>query len=73
MLVAKAQGKLDQEYSSALELIQPEIDAELVEVREVLDGLRNEGGDCWCVHFGSEYHIEECQRTQRLYKRLAQQ
>jgi hypothetical protein len=39
MLVAKAQGKLDQEYSSALELLRPEIDGALREVREVLTAL----------------------------------
>lgn len=40
------------------------------EIGEVLEGLRNEDGDCWCVHFGSDYHAEECEQAQRLYNRL---
>jgi len=75
MLVAKAQGSFDQEYSSAMELIRPKIDAELQEVREVLFHLQyNRLGDgpCWCddTDGAGPGHDEPCQRARELMKRL---
>lgn len=52
------------------QLIAAALSSRDAEIREVLEGLRNEDGDCWCVHFGSDYHAEECEQAQRLYNRL---
>lgn len=49
------------------------IDAELAEVREVLEGLRTspaEADPCWCNGWWSEPHRERCQRARALYDRL---
>jgi hypothetical protein len=70
MLVAKAQGRMDQEYSAALELLCPEIDTQLKEVSEVLNDLR-QSQDCWCVGRWRDAHDERCDRTRALYRRLS--
>jgi len=51
------------------------VDAELAEVREVLDGLRSMGSNgCWCVFpvqaQATGKHTEPCQRARALYDKL---
>lgn len=51
-------------------LLRTVIDAELQEVREVMDGLRNADG-CWCNDVqSSEAHSEDCQRARTLMEKL---
>lgn len=40
------------------------------EIREVLEGLRDDDSGCWCVHFGSEYHTNACLAARGLWERL---
>ena len=49
-----------------------ELDAELAEVREVLDGLRYQYVlDCWCdAEEEEDGHKVSCQRARALYERL---
>jgi hypothetical protein len=49
-----------------------EADAELAEVREVLEGIRGFYGtaDCWCDSEDDAPHFEHCQRARALYERL---
>lgn len=78
MLVAKAQGKFDQEYSSALELLIPEVDEALQEVHSVLsltaDRRMEKHGHCWCykdLTDNKEPHDDFCQRARRVYEQLS--
>jgi hypothetical protein len=72
MLVAKAQGRFDQEYTSAMEMLRPEIDAELQEVRDVLYELRGRYvKNCWCDAEDDAGHYVSCQRARALMERLA--
>jgi hypothetical protein len=49
-----------------------EADAQLAEVREVLEGIRGFYGtaDCWCDSEDDAPHFEHCQRARALYERL---
>lgn len=40
------------------------------EIREVLEGLRDDDSGCWCVHFGSEYHTNACLAARGLWERV---
>jgi hypothetical protein len=57
-------------------LLRDVIDAELSEVREVLDGLlvRQWSGNvpilCWCDGVGDDEHSDACQRARALYEKL---
>ena len=68
MLVANAQGKFDQEYSSAMELIRPEIDAELQEAREVVKSLYNKQRQL--SHPATRWELPEYERARALMERL---
>lgn len=52
------------------ERLQAALSSRDQEIREVLEGLRVEDGDCWCAHFGSEYHTPACLAARGLYEKL---
>ena len=54
------------------DILRSTVDAELAEVREVLEGIRGFYGtaDCWCDSEDDAPHFEHCQRARALYERL---
>jgi hypothetical protein len=60
-------------YANKQAKVLTAVDAELQEVRDVLDGLRwktAEDEPCWCRVRINGLHDDECQRARELMKRL---
>lgn len=73
IVVSEFAHKLDHALRVGSNIHMETIDQFLTPVRECLEGLKLEGADCWCVHFGSDFHTPECQAAKAVYDSLSLQ